>query len=269
MDSLLLRKRKRRSPSKTWMSPMSSTVTLGSYQPMIGLLTSTSGKSMVRKSKSRSLGNSYVIAGRIEEAAEQEMDHSPASIMKVSSKSSHKEWWALLLAIVSAQDLRAASNPERKTIFLRMVDRLKVVEGSLSSFLIFSTKLLTETRKVALQRKPISWSKRMHHNLCFLVRKRKNLSSKMLLLYSQIRLEYSTNNSNSSPCLSLTKQTSSRWLWVSLWTPKLVSLQWTRTNCNSYNRLPSWTSKWWRPQRDARWPWWQGRCISIRVQAYS
>lgn len=60
---------------------------------MIGQLTSTSGKWMVRKLRNKSSGNSFVIEGRTEAGAGLGMDRSPASvrIMIVSSKSSHRE----------------------------------------------------------------------------------------------------------------------------------------------------------------------------------
>jgi len=267
-DKLLQRKRKRRSLSETWTNPMSSTVILGSCQAMTGPLTLTLGKWMARKSRNRSLGNSYAIEGRIGEGAESGMDRSPATvrIMIVSSRCSHRVWWVLLQAIVSDLDLREAASRERRTIFQRMVDRLKVVEGSLNSSLIFSTKSLTETRRVALRRKQMSLNKRNRINLCFQVRRKKSQSSRMLLLCSLIRLEYSTNSSNSTTCLNLTKQTNSKWLWASSWTLKSVSLQWTPTSCNSSNRRHLWTSKWsWRTQQLFSSKWTKCRCKAITI----
>jgi len=114
-----------------------------------------------------------------------------------------------------ALDLRAAASRERRTIFQRMADRPKVVEGSLNSSPTFLTKSLTETRRVALQKKQMSSNKRNRINLYFLARRRKSQSSRMLLLCSLIRLEYSTNSNNSTTCPSLTKQTNSKWLWAS------------------------------------------------------
>lgn len=186
--------------------------------------------------------------------------------MIVSSRCNHRVWWGLLLAKVSALDQRAAASRERRTIFQRMADRLKVVEGSHNSSLIFSTKSLTETRRVALRRKQMSLNKRNRISLSFQVKRRKSQSSKMLLLCSLTRLEYSTNSSNSTTCLSLTKQTNSKWLWGSSWTLKLVSLQWTPISCNSSNRRHLWTSKWsWRTQQLFSSKWTKCRCKVITI----
>ena len=142
MGNLRWKRRKRRSLSEIWTSHMNLTVILESCQAMTGPLTSTLGKWMARKSRNRSLGNWYAIEGRIGEGAELEMDLSRATarIMIVSSRCSHRVWWVHSLLIVLALDLRAAASRERRTIFQRMADRPKVVEGSLNNSLIFSTK---------------------------------------------------------------------------------------------------------------------------------